>query len=134
MSSISKTADQVADHARNATLLARGSLIELGSQALRLLNNIRERESNGVLLAHIGRRREPSRLSPALWFAAGATLAGGAFLLLAPRGADLRSRIGSFVASLGETGVPRDRDGEDAMANEGGGSMPGPVDQHQPAH
>jgi hypothetical protein len=130
MSSISKTAD----HARDATLMVRACLLELGSQALRLVNNIRERESNGVFLAHVGRRREPSHLSPAVWLAAGATLAGGAFFLLAPRGADLRSRIGSLIASLSETGVPRDRDGEDVMANEGGGSRPGPAEEHRPAH
>jgi hypothetical protein len=48
MSSFSKTADHVADQAKSATLAARGSLIELGSQALRLVNNIRERESKGL--------------------------------------------------------------------------------------
>jgi hypothetical protein len=110
MSSISKAADHAADQGRNATLMVR------------------------ALLAHVGRRREASHLSSVLWFAAGATVAGGAFLLLAPRGSNLRSRIGSFVARLNETEVPRDRNGENAMANEGGGSTPGLVNEHQPAH
>jgi hypothetical protein len=132
MSSISKTADHVADHARSATLMARASLMDLGSQALRLINNIRE--SNDAFLAHVGRRRDPNRLSPALWFGAGAAVATGAFLLLAPRGADLRSRIGSLMNSVKEGGSPQDRDGANDMVNEGGGSMPRDDQEHQAAH
>jgi hypothetical protein len=134
MSSISKTADHVADHARSATIMARASLMDLGSQALRLINNIREREPNGVFLAHVGRRREPNRISPALWFGAGAAAASGAFLLFAPRGADLRSRIGSLMNSVNEGASPQDRDGAKDMVNEGGGSIPRDNQEHQAAH
>ncbi len=134
MSSISKTADHVADHARNATLMARTSLMDLGSQALRLINNIRERESNGVFLAHVGRRHDPNRLSPALWFGAGAAVASGAFLFFAPRGADLRSRIGSLMNSVKEGGSTQDRDGANDMVNEGGGSIPRDDQEHPAAH
>jgi hypothetical protein len=106
--------------------------MDLGSQALRLINNIRE--SNDAFLAHVGRRRDPNRLSPALWFGAGAAVATGAFLLLAPRGADLRSRIGSLMNSVKEGGSPQDRDGANDMVNEGGGSMPRDDQEHQAAH
>jgi hypothetical protein len=132
MSSFSKTADHVTDQAKSATLAARASLIELGSQALRLVNNVRERESNRLFLGHLGRRRDNHRVSAALWFAAGAAVAGGAFLLLAPRGAALRSRIGTLISK--EVGLPRDLHGEANMANEGGGSMPRADDEHQAAH
>jgi|HubBroStandDraft_1064217.scaffolds.fasta_scaffold148465_1 hypothetical protein len=132
MSSISKTADHVADQAKSATLAARASLVELGSQALRLVNNIRERELNGLSLRHLGRRRDNHHVSAALWFAAGAAVAGGAFLFLSPRGAALRSRIGTLISK--EVGTPRDLHGEANMANEGGGSMPLADDDHQAAH
>jgi hypothetical protein len=38
MSSIAKTADHLAEQAKTATLVARASVIDLGSQALRLIN------------------------------------------------------------------------------------------------
>jgi hypothetical protein len=132
MSSFSKTADHVTDQAKSATLAARASLIELGSQALRLVNNIRERESKGLFLGNIGRRRDKSYVSAALWFTAGAAVAGGAFLLLTPRGAALRNRIGTLISK--EVGLARDLNGEVNMANEGGGSTPRAEDEHRAAH
>jgi hypothetical protein len=134
MSSISKTADHFTEQAKTATWMARASLLDLGSQALRLFNNIRERESNGLFLAHLGRRPAPNRLAPALWFAAGATVAGGAFLLLAPRGAALRGRLGSLMNGVKRETSHSDQDNQAAsdMINEGGGSMP--RSEGHPAH
>lgn len=133
MSSVSKTAAHAVDHAKNAKRATRASLIELGSQALRLVNDIRERDSSGASWPHIGRRRAPGSLSPAVWFAAGATLAGGAFLLLAPRGADLRSRLASLAARVKEM-HPGDDKAADDMANEGGGSRPRATEDPVAAH
>ncbi len=120
MSSISKTADNVAEQAKSATLMAGASLVELGSQALRLFNNIREREP----LAHLRRRPQPKGPSAVLWFAAGAVVAGGALFLLAPRGADLRARIGSLMNGAKDRVARQDRRAADDMVNEGGGSIP----------
>jgi hypothetical protein len=134
MSSISKTADHFTEQAKAATVMARASLLDLGSQALRLFNNIRERESHGLFLAHLGRRPQPNRLAPALWFAAGAAVAGGAFLLLAPRGAELRGRLGSLMngAKQAASGSAHEDQGASNMTNEGGGSTP--RQEHQAAH
>lgn len=135
MSSISKTADNVAEHARSAALVARASLVELGSQALRLFNNIREREANGALLAsHLGRRREPHIFSPILWFATGAAVAGGALFLLAPRGADLRARVGSLMNTAKDAIGQRERQAVNDMMNEGGGSTPRDGEELAAAH
>jgi len=120
MSSISKTADHVAEQAKSATLMAGASLVDFGAQALRLFNNIREREP----LAHWGRRRQHRGPSPVLWFAAGAAVAGGALFLLAPRGADLRARIGSLLNGAKDRIARQDRQAADDMINEGGGSIP----------
>jgi hypothetical protein len=71
MTSISTTACHLAARAKTAASSARGSLIDLRSNVLGLANNMGEHESNGALLASFGKRREPSRLLPVLWFAAG---------------------------------------------------------------
>jgi hypothetical protein len=133
MSSISATADHVAGGAKHAALAARVSLIELGSQALRFVNNMREREPNGLLFAHLGRRREPSRITPVLWFAAGAAAAGGVALLLGSRGKGIQGRPGRIVGAAEEKIASRDRAAEDAMTNEGGTSMP-QSESNQAAH
>jgi hypothetical protein len=124
MSSISKTADDVAEYAKIATVQARSSLEELGSQAQRLVKNLRERETIGALLAHFGRRHEPRSLAPILWFVTGAAVAGGALFFLTPRGAALRARIRSLVnAGKGATSE-EDRQAASDMTSEGGGSFP----------
>jgi hypothetical protein len=124
MSSIAKTADHLASQARTATLATRASLIDLGSQALCLANSIREREPSGLFLAQVGRRREPNRFASLLWFATGAAVVGGAVTLFAPRGAALKSRVGSLFNGARASVGWRDHNGEESMANEGGGSIP----------
>ena len=99
MSSISTTTEHMADRAKSAARMARGSLVELGTQMLRLMNDLRERESYGSLLRGLGRRRAPSPLSSVLWFAAGAAAAGGAAVFFGPQGRPLRERIGTVVSS-----------------------------------
>jgi hypothetical protein len=128
MSSISRTADHVAGQAKSATVMAGASLVDLGSQALRLINNIREREP----LAQLGRRRQRGP-SWVLWFAAGAAVAGAALFVLAPRGADLRARIGSLMNGAKDK-IAQDRQAADDMINEGGGSIPRMDDELASAH
>jgi hypothetical protein len=130
MSSIAKTADNVAEQAKSAPLIAAASLVDLGSQALRLFNNIREREP----LAYLGRRRQKRGSSTVLWFVVGATVAGGAVFLLAPRGADLRARIRSLMNGAKDRIAHQDRQAADDMMNEGGGSIPRMDDELAEAH
>jgi hypothetical protein len=72
------------------------SMVELGAQALRLVNNLKEAEARGAesVLSLMGLQRRQSVARPLLWFAAGATVAAGAALLLAPmKGEELVDRI-----------------------------------------
>lgn len=81
-----------------------------------------------------GRRRQQRGSSPVLWFAVGAAVAGGAVLLLAPRGADLRARIGSLMNGAKDRLAHQDRQAADDMMNEGGGSIPPIDDEPVEAH
>ncbi len=72
------------------------SMVELGAQALRFVNNLKEAEARGAesILSLMGLQRRQGIARPLLWFAAGATVAAGAALLLAPmKGEELVDRI-----------------------------------------
>jgi hypothetical protein len=100
MTTISNTADHVAEHMKDATSHARGTLFDLAAQAMKLVNGAREAESRGMdtLLDRMGLQRRRSGLVPVLWFAAGAIAAGGVVLLLAPTsGKSLRKFIAGFL-------------------------------------
>lgn len=95
--SILNTAPQAVQSAASS---ARGSLVDLGVQALKFLNTVRAEEYRlvGSALERVGLQRRESSLRPIAWFAAGAVLGGSAVLLLAPSsGGALRRRIGSFL-------------------------------------
>jgi hypothetical protein len=96
ISSIGRNIDHAGTQVVRTASHARGSAIELGAQALRLFNNIREAEGRTFesVLSRIGLERRHSALRPILWFAAGAALAGGAALLFTPmKGVELVERI-----------------------------------------
>jgi hypothetical protein len=124
MSSMSKTGDNVAEQAKVATLQALASLEELGSQALRLVKNLRQRETNGAWLAHFGRRHEPRSFAPSFWLITAAAMAGGALFFLTPRGAALRARVRSLMNAGKDATSEEDRQAASDMISEGGGSIP----------
>jgi len=124
MTSISTTAELVADGTRNAAFTARDSLIELGTQSLRLADNLRKRGSE-LFFANVGRRRNKGRLQLVWWFATGAAVVGGAALLLGPRGRELRVRIQNLVQRPEDKSASRELEAAaDNMVNEGGASRP----------
>ena len=114
MKSIFKTRDYATERMRDAASSARVSLLDLGTQVLRLVNNVRESERRGVrgmrgLLGRVGLHRRSSPLKPVLWIAAGAAI-GGAGIFFAPAiGRGLRagtSRIRSALHGPRSTEVP----------------------------
>jgi hypothetical protein len=113
MNSMSKTTEQMADLATRTALMARNSIMDLGTQM-------------AGLASHVGRRRESERLRSILWFAGGAVVIGGVVLLFASPGRELRRQIGKlFSGAKDKVNAPgRDRHAEDNMANEGGGAKP----------
>jgi hypothetical protein len=89
MSSVIDTTERAVRHTR-------GSLIEFGTQAQKLINSLGALETRGVdaLLDRFGLQRRESALRPVMWFAAGAVVAGVVVFVLAPTaGKDLRERI-----------------------------------------
>jgi hypothetical protein len=123
MTSISTTAERVADGTRNAARTASDSLIELGTQSLRLVDNLRKRGSK-LFFANGGRRRDQGRLPSAWWFVAGAVVVGGAALVLGSPGRELRVRIRNLVHSSEDKSASGEQEAADNMANEGGASRP----------
>jgi hypothetical protein len=93
------TFSNTADHATDAISHARTALLDLPGQMMKLVDNARESERRGVdsLLDRMGLQRRQSVLTPVLWVAAGAVIAGAAAVLLAPTsGREIRRRIASF--------------------------------------
>jgi hypothetical protein len=93
MSSVTDTAERAVHHAAAHT---RSSLIDLGAQALRLVNDIRAAEVRGVdsVLGSLGLQRRESALRPVVWFVAGAAVAGAVVFILAPtQGKKIRDGI-----------------------------------------
>jgi hypothetical protein len=86
MSSLTKDIQGVGDQVARTATHARANFVDLGIQVLRFVNNMREAEERGVesILSRLGLQRRQSTARPVLWFAAGAVVAGGAALLLAP--------------------------------------------------
>jgi hypothetical protein len=101
-----------APHAvQGAAASARGSIIDLGVQALKFINSVRREEHQfvGSVLERIGLQRRESSLRPIAWLAAGAVIGGSAVLLFAPGSVEqLRRRVGSFfgTAKVAETATP----------------------------
>jgi hypothetical protein len=86
--------------AEHATEQLKDTFVELSSQAMKLFNNLRDAEDRGMatVLDRLGLQRRQSAITPALWFAGGAIVAGAAVLLLAPTsGKKLRQRIAGIL-------------------------------------
>lgn len=127
MRSIFKTTDYAGQRVKYAASSARGSVIDLGTQVLRLVNNVRESDlwRTDGLLGRVGLSRRGSPLRPVLWFAAGAVV-GGAGLLLAPAiGRGLREGTSRLRGALqrGQTGKEKMATGVHSVRQaENGGS------------
>jgi len=99
MTTISSTADQAADRVKDGASHVRGTLLELSTQVIKLINSAREAEGRGMdtVLHRLGLERRRSALGPVLWFTAGAVAAGTVVLLTAPTsGKGIRRAIASF--------------------------------------
>jgi hypothetical protein len=73
---------------------------DLSTQVMRLINGARDAEGRGVdaLLDRLGLQRRGSALTPLIWFAVGAAVAGTVVVLMAPTsGKELRERIAKFL-------------------------------------
>jgi len=119
-----ETAEHVADAVGETGGSMKLSLIDLGTQVLRLFNQARVAEMRGVdgVLHHIGLQRRSSALGPALWFAAGAVVAGGAAIMLAPTsGRALRRKLASLLAGPehGPEKTPEKSDGVPGVVRDG---------------
>lgn len=112
MTTISNTADQAADHVKEAASHARTSLLDLSTQVIKLIHGAREAEGRGVevVLDRLGLQRRTSALGPVLWFAVGAAAAGTAVVLLTPT---LRRRIASFLGGEVDTMTKETRGAEE---------------------
>ncbi len=88
--------DQAAQRVKEAAAASRASLLDFGTQALRLFNGWRdvERRSVEAMLGRMGLQRRQSAARPVLWFAAGAVAGGCVAVVLAPMAAEgLRAAI-----------------------------------------
>ena len=110
MTTISNTADhateQVKEAVTHAGAHARATWLDLSTQVIRLINNVREAQARSVdnVLGRMGLQRRHSALRPVLWFAAGAVAAGTAVVLTAPTsGKSLRQRIAKLLNQEVET-------------------------------
>jgi gas vesicle protein len=93
MKSLSSTAGHATDQLKD-------TFVDLSAQAMKLFSNLRDAEERGMetVLERLGLQRRQSALTPALWFAGGAIVAGAAVLLLHPTsGKKLRQRIATIL-------------------------------------
>ncbi len=105
MSSVTDTAEKAATHVTHAATRTRASIVDLGAQALRLINDLRVAEVRGgdSLLRRVGLQRRESALRPLLWFAAGAAAGGAIVFVLAPtQGKKIREQIMKTIEERGE--------------------------------
>lgn len=102
---VESTVDDAVARGRGAAGHAKTSVMEYGTQALKLVAALRALESDAVdsVLGRVGLARKPSGLQPVLWFAAGALVGGGAALALAPSIKTLRHRFSRFLDGGGHT-------------------------------
>jgi hypothetical protein len=111
MSLIADNASHAVEQVKSTASTTRANLVDLGLQAMKLVNSVRAQESHAVdsVLGHIGLQRRESPLRPLLFFAAGAVVAGSLVLILAPTsGKKLRLKIRDLlgVAEEGVVGEP----------------------------
>ena len=100
MSSVTDTAERAVYRMKDTAAQTRSSFIELGAQALRLINDLRAAEVRGVdsVLGTLGLQRRESALRPVVWFVAGAAVAGAVVFFLAPtQGKKIRDSIKNAI-------------------------------------
>lgn len=116
LSTALRTADQIKDNASHT----RESALELGVQALKLLNTMRYQQGRAfdVALEHVGLQRREGPLRPIAFFVAGAAVAGCAVLVLAPSsGKKIRAQI---VDALRTTRASFSKTARDSSRSEDG--------------
>ncbi len=112
MRSISSTANEAMNEVKDTAGQAKGSFLEFGAQALKLLSTLRDVEirSADSLLGRVGLQRRESALRPMMWFAAGGVAAGAVALVMAPvAGKELRARLADMLS----TGLEKAKGGLD---------------------
>ena len=78
---------------------ARGSMVELATQALEMINSLRAMRAVDFALGRVGLRRRESVLVPIGIFAAGAVVGGMVGMMVAPStGKTLRKRVARFLS------------------------------------
>ncbi len=110
MNSVISSAKDSAEHAADTIQSDIGGtvkvLVAFGTQVLRFYNQARAVEMPGVdnVLHSVGLQRRANPLVPVLLFAAGAAIAGGAALVLAPTsGRELRRKLGVMLTNANKS-------------------------------
>jgi hypothetical protein len=126
MSSVIDTAERAVHHTR-------GSLIEVGTQAQKLINALGALETRGVqsLLDRVGLQRRTSALRPVMWLAAGAVVAGVAVFVLRPTA---RKGLRERIAHLFERQVGKKTEQVASATNSSPASPAGDGPVQQAAH
>jgi hypothetical protein len=102
MSSFARTTHHLADQFKDSTSSA---LADFGAHAMKMLTSARTQENNAVeyALDRLGLQRRQSALRPAMYFAAGAVVAGGVALYFTPAfGKKLRTQILDLLGAVKE--------------------------------
>jgi hypothetical protein len=100
MGIVSQATDRTTDAARHTVSHARANLIDLGTQVVRLINDLRDARLPAVdgILGQVGLQRRQSSLRPVLWLAAGAVATGALLLVVAPGARhELRRRVTGWL-------------------------------------
>lgn len=98
--SAQRAAHDVKNEATDVAQLTRTTLIEYATHTVKFLAALRVLRLGAVdsLLGGVGLERRRRGVHPAVWFTAGAVVAGGTALALAPSsGEDLRRRIARWI-------------------------------------
>ena len=102
MSSVTDTAERAVYRMKDTAAQTRSSFVELGAQALRLINDFRAAEARGIdsVLGGLGLQRRESALRPVIWFVAGAAAAGAIVFFVAPtQGKKIRETLKNAIDS-----------------------------------
>ena len=106
MTSFERTTHHLADQLNKSASAAHGSLAELGTHALKLLESAHDRERAAIdtVLGGLGLQRRRSVLHYALPFAAGAVAIGAVVLAVSPAARKgLRTRVSALLGRSSES-------------------------------
>lgn len=101
MGIVSPTTDRNADAAKHTVSHARANWIDFGTQALRLVNDLRDTRTHAVdgILGQVGLQRRQGSLRSLLWLGAGAAATGAIVLVTVPSArTELRRRVAGWLA------------------------------------